>query len=113
MGNLEKYDVIFLLKDSAKLLEELTGELNDLSKRIVLIKNIELFDETINFSLSDMQQLIVSGDIEQCTYKTKLLINKYKSSIYFSPLAGITLPPLQHYSGYLKSTEFEGVVNLE
>ena len=80
--------------------------------KVILIKNIELFNEEIFDAVKDFSNVIISGDLNNCSFKEKILQKSFNTSIYFSPLDE-ALPELQEYEGYFVSQNNIGRVSLE
>ncbi len=79
---------------------------------IVIVKNVELFDEDILDTVSSIDNLILSGDITQSPVMSEILQKSFSTSVYFSPLETITLPQLDKYKGLVVSNEYTGITEL-
>ncbi len=101
-------NILFYTKEESNLF---LGALDqpDIQERIIIIKNIELFPEEIVDRILLFSKIIISGDINQCTFKDKVLKQNYQSKVLFSQLGNNPLPDLEKYQGYLESDK-EGVV---
>jgi hypothetical protein len=113
---LQEKQAIFLLKENVDFFIHLTKKLPDIQERIILIKNIELFEENILKSIDDSYKLIISGDIDKCHFKSEVLAKDFTTKIFFSPLKvdnSIKLPQLQKYEGYLISPDNSGHISLK
>mgnify|MGYP001231045806 CR=1 FL=1 len=87
-------------------------ELEDISERVILIINVELFDQSIFDAVFEKNKLVVSGDIEKVPYKERLLSKKFNTKILFSPASFEQIPEIQQWSGYLIGEEKRGEVSL-
>lgn len=85
---------------------------SDMNDRVILIKNIELFNEEIFDAVKDFSNVIISGDLNKCSFKEKILQKSFNTKILFSPLDE-ALPELQKYEGYVITSNISGVVSLE
>lgn len=83
------------------------------ARTIVLVKNIELFDEKLIHSLNDIDNLIISGNIEKSDIRDEVVKKEFSTSIYFSPLLGIELPELEKYQGFVVSGDYRGITQLQ
>ena len=113
---LQEKQAIFLLKENADFFVRLTQELRDIHDRVILIKNIELFEEDILKAIKESGNLIISGDIDECLFKSEIRAKDFTTKIFFSPLkvdTTIKLPQLQKYEGYLVSPDNRGNVSLK
>lgn len=88
-------------------------ELEDINERVILIKNIDLFDQSILDAVIDKNKLVISGDIEKVHYIEHLLAKKFKTKILFSPASFEKIPELQQWNGYLIGDDKRGEVSLE
>ncbi len=104
--------VIFFLKDQAEEFTKCMDTLLDINDRVIIIKNIDLFEERVFDLVSEKQKLIISGDIDTCSFKDKILSKKFKTKIYFSDLKGIELPELQKYQGFLEKDNVSGITTV-
>lgn len=93
--------------DFKKLLNE------PVDKRVVVVKNIELFGEDIIDLVSILDKVIISGDLNQSAFKDKILAVEYVTKFYFSEIEGISLPDLKKYEGFVIANNFEGVTKLQ
>ena len=98
--------------ESASFLEKV-NELEDIDERVILIKNIDLFEQEIFDAVSNKNKVIISGDIEKVPYKTHLLEKEYTTKIFFSPASYAQVPNLQLWEGYLHGQNNEGRLTLE
>lgn len=81
-------------------------------KRIVFIKNIELFSLDVFQLVSAMDTVVISGDLVKSTIANEVLAKKYITKIFFSPLENIVLPQLNKYEGFVMADDFCGVTRL-
>ncbi len=102
----------FFTKENEELFITNIQTNSDVNDRVILIKNIELFSEEIFDTVKDFSDVIISGDLNKCSFKEKILQKSFNTSIYFSPLDE-ALPELQEYEGYFVSQNNIGRVSLE
>lgn len=102
----------FFTKENKNSFSETVKKLSDQNDYVILIKNIELFDEQTFEEVKKFNNAFISGDINKCTFKEKLLQKNFTTQIYFSQL-NEALPSLQKYQGYLMSSNQTGIVSLE
>jgi hypothetical protein len=112
----QNYQAIILKSGDGDLYVEALKTLPDLSERVVLVKNFEIFDQNILDSSIKLEKIILSGDIDKSIAKKQISDKLYKTTITFSepetPLSFKT-PVLDKYIGYLKTADKEGLVKLE
>ncbi len=106
----EDNKVIFRLKDQVKEFNHLVDTLPDINERVIIIKNIDLFDEKTFDLISNKQKIVISGDIDKCTFKDKILNMKFKTRVLFSELENLKTPELQKYQGFLTKDNISGLV---
>ncbi|MBP6098520.1 MAG: hypothetical protein KA477_00885 [Candidatus Levybacteria bacterium] len=102
----------FFTKENEELFITNIQTNSDVNDRVILIKNIELFSEEIFNTVKDFSNVIISGDLNKCSFKEKILQKSFNTSTYFSPLDE-ALPELQEYEGYFVSQNNTGRVSLE
>ena len=110
--------VIFLGKDHEELLPEVLASLSDSdeSERVVFLKNYELFTESSFESVLNYKLLVLAGDLDECSYRTRILEKSWKTSIYFSKPSinpGVAVPDIQKYTGYFVGQGKRGIVTLD
>jgi len=105
--------VIFCLKDQINEFSHLVDTLPDINERVIIIKNIDLFDEKTFGLISSKQKIIISGDINKCTFKDKILNKKFETKVIFSELENIKTPELQKYQGFLIEDNNSGLVSVK
>lgn len=104
-------NVQFFTKEKIDEFIDLVSKTSDIIDDIVLMKNIELFNEEIFNTIKNFNNLILSGDINKCSFKDKLLQKHVNTKIYFSQLDE-QLPEFNKYQGFLVSENLRGVVSL-
>lgn len=102
----------FFTKEKRDNFIDLVKNIQNINEYVILIKNIELVDEEIFNTVKNFNNVIISGDFNNCSFKNKLLQKNFKTKIYFSPLDN-NLPELQKYQGYLQASTKSGIVSLE
>ena len=116
LSEAQNYQAIILKAGNNQLYLEALKTLPDLSERIILIKNFEIFNQAVLNSSIKFEKIILSGDIDKSVFKKQISDKSYKTTITFSepetPLSFKT-PMLEKYVGYLKTTTQEGFVKLE
>lgn len=108
--------VIFASTHKHDLFAKLVKTLPDTDDRIVFIKNVELFDDKVLNLTENISNLILTGDIDKCSFIQQILDRKWQSRVFFSQstnLLNIKMPDMPKYSGYLKSQDDEGLVVIE
>ena len=115
LSTIEAKPIIFVRRETPQLFTQLVDQLKDVSNRVVFIKNIELFDESVYDSVAAMPNIIISGNIDACPYGDKLLSRSWKTSVYFSQpsCSNDVLPDLPKYNGYFKRGTEVGLVSLD
>ncbi len=94
---------------------ETIENVKDVDEQVLLIKNVELLGEKSYAAFKGKTKLIVSGDMEKCSFKEELLSIPYKTVIMFSQLSGydkVVPHELQQYEGYMWGNK-EGVVKID
>lgn len=108
--------VIIIHDDDEKLCLEAIKTLNDIDERIIFIKNIDIFHTPLIDECLKHNKLVLSGDLDLCPIKEKLLKRKFASVILFSqpkimlPYAFVRTEP---YVGYIRSKNVKWYVKSE
>jgi hypothetical protein len=107
---------IILKSGDENLFIEAVKVLPDLHERVVLIKNMEVFGETVfDVSLS-LEKIILSGNIDACISKGKIVKKNFSTIIVFNQpeiKIGFNVPPLEKYTGFLFSDAKKGVLSIK
>lgn len=103
--------------DSAKFftkekIDKFMAEIKTADNPIIIIKNIELFNEELLIAVSEKKNLIISGDINKTPFKERILKKEFVTSVYFSDFPGLDLSKLEKYEGLVKSGDYEGITKL-
>lgn len=112
----EKHQAIILKSGDGDLFMEALQTLEDINDRVVLVKNFEVFEKNILDSSMLLKKIILSGDIDKSMAKKEICDKLYKTTILFSnPETALPFkaPELSKYTGYLKTANKEGLVQLE
>lgn len=107
----KKGDAIFYTHD--KVLNFVKEVVQKSNNRIIIIKNIELFNEDILNVFDTTENVIISGDILKTNFKDKILQKKFITSVYFSEFPDINTSKLRKYEGLVKSGNYEGITKLD
>ena len=102
-------DVFFVKEELPEFIKSISS-LPDIEERIIFIKNIELFSEEIFDLVCHYKNIIISGDINKCNFKEKIMNIEHASKIFFSPFEEITLSGFEKYQGFLSSKSETGTI---
>ncbi len=100
--------------DESVFIKEL-DEIQDLSERIILCKNIENYSSSLFDKLKDQKLVIFSGDTNKCEFGEKLVNKDFKTKIFFSYPEKIEVVDkiyLPKYKGMIISSKYEGIISL-
>lgn len=107
--------VVSIPSEEPELLEYALKLLGNTHNQVVFFKNFDLFDETVFSAVRNLPSLIMMGNIDSCSYATRLPDKQWMSQVYFSipeTIPNLKIPALEKYKGYLKCGETEGTVSL-
>ena len=107
-----KDKVVFYTKENVSEFKKFVNNSNN-TKRIIFIKNIELFDEDVLDLILTRNNIILSGNVEKCGSKQKILNKKFNTKIFFSSLENMTFKLLQKYEGFLVSNNLQGMTKVK
>ena len=103
-------DILFFTKDELTQFYEIVPSLADIEERVIFIKNIELFPEKVFDIISLYKKIIISGNINKCVFKEKIMKINYSSKVIFSPFKEINLSGFKKYQGFLSTKTKTGVI---
>ena len=106
---------IILESGNKKLFLKTIEKLDDLNDRIVLVKNMEVFNDAVFDSCLKLQKIVLSGNLDKCSAKKQISDKLYKTIVLFSKsetLLKVEPPELEKYTGYLWSDGKEGLVSV-
>lgn len=107
---------IILESGNEKLFLKAIEKLGDLSERVVLVKNMEVFSDAVFDSCLKLQKIILSGDVDKCSAKKQISDKAFKTTVLFTkPETSLRVEPplLEKYTGYLCSDGKEGFVSVQ
>ncbi len=85
------------------LFESAINILEDLEERVIFVKNMEVFNDKIIDICLEKQKIILSGDIDKCNSKKRILDKNFKTTILFSKSEvkmSVSPPKMEKYTGY-------------
>ena len=116
LENSKDAQVIILESGNEGLFLESLQILSDMHERVVLIKNIEVFSEPVFTVSLPFEQIILSGNIDECIAKESILQKTYKTMITFNQpqiQLPFVVPQLEKYTGYLSSRDMSGIITIQ
>ena len=108
--------VIIIESGNEALGIEALQQLTDLSERVVLIKNMEVFSQALFDACLGLDKLILSGDIDDCVAKQAISKMEFKTTVIFTNpeiKLSVQAPELEKYVGYLWSKNKEGLTSVD
>lgn len=107
---------IFLKSGDESLFLEVIKIIPDLKERVILIKNMEIFSETVlDISLS-LDKVILSGNIDTTITKEKIIKKNFKTIIAFNQpntQPSVTIPKLEKYEAFLSNSIKSGILKIK
>ena len=100
--------------DESAFIKEL-DQIQDLSERIVLCKNIENYNSSLFDKLKDQGLVIFSGDVDKCEFGEQLANKDFKTKIFFSYPEKLEVKnkiELPKYKGLIISSKYNGIISL-
>jgi len=102
----------FFTKEKTEEFLEFVSKTSDISDYVILLKNIEFYSRQVFNAVKNLKNLILSGDVNKCSFKEELSQYSFNTKIYFSQLTE-PLPELQKYESFMVSEKQSGVLSLE
>jgi len=105
---------IILKSGDGDLFKEVVRKLKDIEERVILVKNMEVFDEAVINACIGLNTIILSGDLDKCAAEDKIAEKEYNSIIAFSKFKSLPLeiPKLDKYVGYMSSKRNTGQIRI-
>jgi endo-1,4-beta-mannosidase len=110
-GDFDKNYAVFYTKEQISEFKRFLGNLGA-EERVIILKNIELFGEDIFDLISGRNKLIISGDINKCNFKNKILNKKFNTKIFFSPLDVVIPSMLKKYDAFFVWDGLKGITKV-
>lgn len=107
---------IILDSGNQELLNFALDNLADINERVILVKNIEKFENEIILKVLAFNKVILSGHIVECDLKDEISKKSYNSVVLFNALDSISvgeIPSLKKYAAYFWTKDFQGVTKIE
>jgi hypothetical protein len=116
---LESYkdsEAIILNSGDEDLFVEALKSLSGINERVVLVKNIEAFSAKVFDSCLNLEKVVLSGHIDACVAKDKIMEKKYNSMVVFTKpeiTLQIGVPELEKWTAYLSTQSKTGIIRVE
>jgi len=107
------FQVVIVANES--LFSDATTHLTDFTERVIFIKNIETFSDTTFDIVMDSEKVILSGDLDTCVAKERIVAKLFQTVIAFnrpSVSLPLVLPELAKYTAYLKGPSKMGIIEV-
>lgn len=106
---------LILESGNQELLDFTLNNLPDIEERIILIKNIEKFEDKIISQVLAFDRIILSGHLDECSLKESIIKKEYKNIVLFNNpkvKLSVTAPDLEKYNAYFWTENEQGVVKI-
>src|SRR3989339_984954 len=111
-----EYQTIILRPGNESLLHDASTMVLDFSERIIFIKNIELFSEALFDLVLPRDNIILSGNIDECVAKWKITQKVWSSIIAFNQpqiiIPKLEVPTLDPWTAYYNSPAESGAISV-
>ena len=107
--------VVIIKSGDENLFLEKIDQIQDLSERIILFKNIENYSPKLFNKLKNQKLIIFSGDLDKCQFNTQLIEKDFKTKIFFSYPQKIQVKnkiDLPKYHGLIFSKKYNGLISV-
>jgi len=111
----QKKTALFIMENNPQLFNDTVKILPDVQERILVVKNIEIVDVSVLETALKFEKIILSGNIDLCSLKEKILQKKIETKIFFSQSKNIpiNLPKLEKYQAYFENTSKRGIITIK
>jgi len=110
------FPIIIIESGNQELFLKALNKLEDINERVVLVKNIEVFNKETIESCLMLENVIVSGDIDLCYSNRQIMDKQFNTIVIFSnpkTTLPFSIPELEKYKGYLWSLDVKGIVTVQ
>jgi len=107
---------LILESGNQALLDFTLNNLPDIKERIILIKNIEKFEDNIISKVLSFDKIILSGHLDECSLKESIIQKEYKNIVLFNNpkvKLSVTAPDLEKYNAYFWTKDLEGITKVQ
>ena len=111
VGTVDKSNIQFFVKEKVEDFKDALSHADD--NTIIVVKNIEEFEEEVFQLVCSHNKIIISGDIYNSVFKDKILANHFATRIFFSSIDSFNIPEMNKYEGYLISATADGITKIE
>ncbi|HEX8965265.1 MAG TPA: hypothetical protein VF820_02445 [Patescibacteria group bacterium] len=111
----EKMKQCLLVKaDAVDLFFSSLQKITDIHERLIVIKNVEYLPESVFDAIANRENVILSGNIDRCQFKQKILDKEFKTKILFSNFDAmmVNLPPLDQYEAIFLGQSTGGLIHV-
>lgn len=84
-----------------------------INNTLLVIKNVELFGSEEIGWVSSFKNVIISGDILKSKANDEILKKEFSTKVYFSKFAGVDMPDLAKYEGFMVSDRRKGITKIK
>lgn len=116
INKLPKDKTIIVKSGDTEIWKEVIKSIKSIQEYIIFVKNIEEYDNSILDVISKYEKILLSGSLDNCSFRNELSQKIWKSKIIFT-LPNIDfkveIPNLEKYESYLISENFKWIVRIK
>lgn len=117
IGDIRKQKIkqcLLVKADAVDLFFSTLQKVTDIDERLIFIKNIEFLPEGVFDAIATRENVILSGNIDRCLYKQKILEKEFRTKILFSNFDAmmVNLPPLDQYEAIFLGQSTGGLIHV-
>ncbi len=115
IGSIPEGKSIVVKSGNIHLWQQVIESIKNIDEYIIFVKNIEEYNETVLRVVGDNKKIIMSGNIDLCSFKKNAVEREWKSKIIFTmPYVNlnIKIPKLEKFESYIESEEYKGILRL-
>lgn len=106
---------VLVQSGNVELWQKVLQNIKALDDYVVFVKNIEEYSQLILEVIGDHKKILLSGNLEVCNYKDKVMKKDWLTRIVFNEQgfnSDIKLPELQKYESFLINQKQRGILRL-
>ncbi|MDQ3076195.1 MAG: hypothetical protein M3Q34_03650 [bacterium] len=112
----EDYQMVIIKDGNESLLYDASVIVPDFNERIIFIKNIEKFGEVTFDLVLPLENVILSGNVDECMAKWKITQKVWDTMIAFNQpeviIPGLQTTTLDPWTAHFKSPQDQGVISV-
>jgi len=107
---------IIIQSGNKDLWQKVIQNIINIQDYVIFVKNIEEYDRSIPETIGENQNIILSGNIDACSFQKEIAKKKWKSKIIFTAPKidlDVTIPSLEKYESYFVNENLKWILKIK